>query len=107
MAEALASVSAQLQAGGVSLSFAVQAQIIADLEAMIALMAALTAAFGFTSAKAEVFTTDGPAVEFGGAVQAQAGAGIQGGLPSDRLQSVVIMTRYPAFIEAFFKVFLA
>jgi hypothetical protein len=106
MIEAFTAVSAQITAGGVSLNFAVQADIIASLKLMITAMAALTVAFG-EGAKAEVFGTTGPASEFSGACNAQVGAGIQGGSPTDQVQSIVIVTRYPAFIAAFLKVFLA
>lgn len=107
MVEALAAVSAQITAGGVSLNFAVQADIILTLKAQITAMAALMAAFGLTSAKAEIFEYAGPAYSFGAACDGEAGAGIQGGLPTDQMQAVVIMTRYPAFIAAFLQVFLA
>ena len=106
MLEALVAVEGQINAGGISLNFAVQADIIESLKLQIKAMLAFTIAFG-VGAKAEVFQTSGPAIELGGAVQAQAGAGIQGGLPTDQIQAIVIMTRYPAFIQAFLQVFLA
>jgi uncharacterized membrane protein (Fun14 family) len=103
--EALAAVEAQLTSGGVSLSFAVQADVIASLSAQAALIAGFLLALG--NAKAEVFTYSGDAASFASACGGQVSGGIQGGLPSDQCQALVFVTRYPAFMDALFKLVLA
>lgn len=101
--EAAAMVTAQLTSGGVTLNIAIQAELLAELEAQLILIAGFLAAFG-GGAKAEVFQYSGTAAGFGPAVAGEAGAGIQGGLPSDRIQALVMMGRYPAFFEALAKI---
>ena len=102
--EAAAMVTAQLTAGGVTLNIAIQAELLAELEAQLILIAGFLAAFGGGSAKAEIFSYSGTAAGFGPAVTGEAGAGVQGGLPSDRIQALVMMGRYPAFFEALAKI---
>jgi hypothetical protein len=105
--EALAVVEAQLNTGGVSFSFAVQADVIASLTAQLQLIAGFLMALGGAGAKAEVFTYSGDAASFGAACNGEVGGGIQGGLPADQCQALVLVTRYPAFMEALFKLVLA
>jgi hypothetical protein len=103
--EALAAIEVQLTSAGVGLNVAIQADVIASLRAQLNLILKFLSAMG--GAKAEVFTYSGDAASFGGACNGEVGGGIQGGSPSDQCQALVIMTRYPAFMEALFKLVLA
>jgi hypothetical protein len=101
--EAAAIVTAQLTTGGVTLNIAIQAQLLAELEAQLLLILGFLEAF-LPSAKAEVFTYDGTAAGFGPAVTGEVGAGMQGGLPSDSVKALVMVGRYPAFFDALAKI---
>ena len=103
--ELLAAVKGQLNTGGITFSFAVQADVEASLRLQLKLILGFLALLG--GAKAEVFTYAGTFDSFGAACNGEVGGGIQGGLPADQCQALVFVTRYPAFMEALFKLVLA
>jgi hypothetical protein len=107
--QAAAEVLAELQAstGGIGFSADVEADLIANLRLEASLLAGFIVALGMTGAKAEVFKYSGDAASFGAACNGEVGSGIQGGLPSDQCQALVFVTRYPAFMEALFRLVLA
>ena len=105
--EFLAVVEAQLNTGGITFSFAVQEDVITSLTAQLKLIEGFLLALGGADAKAEVFKYSGDAASFGAACNGEVGGGIQGGLPTDQCQALVLVTRYPAFMEALFKLVLA
>lgn len=106
--QAAGEVVAELEAstGSIGFSAEVEADLIASFDAEVTLIGQFLAALGLTSASAEIFTTLGPANEFGAVCNGQVGGGIQGGAPTDQCQAVVIVTRYPAFIQALMGVLL-
>jgi hypothetical protein len=104
--QAAADVLAELTAstGSIGFSADVEADLIASLRLELTLIGKFMAALG--GAKAEIFTTDGPASEFGAICGGEVGSGIQGGSPSDACHALVIVTRYPAFIDSLRQVIL-
>jgi hypothetical protein len=100
-------VLADLQAstGGIGFDVSVDAVLIGELEGYLALIGKFLLAMG-GSATAEVFTTTSQANEFATLCNSEVGSGVQGGAPTDQVQAVVFITRYPAFIDALFKLLL-
>ena len=105
--EAVVELQADLAAGaGIGFEADVEADLILELNGYLELIAQFMTAFGLSSATAEVFTYSGAADEFGAACNGEVGSGVQGGAPTDQCQAVVIVTRYPAFIQALMGVLL-
>jgi hypothetical protein len=98
---ALAAVTAQIKGAGLKFNASLYADMIASLKAQLALIGGFMGALG--GAKAEVFRYDGMAAGFGPAVQGEAGAGVQGGLSTDQIHAIVLMSRYPGFLESLLK----
>lgn len=95
-----------LQPPGVKFNVNANATLIALLQAQLALIAAIRAAFG--SAGVEAFLYQGPASTMAADVQTAIGGGLpSGGAPSDHVDAFIFSTRYPSTFAAMGKVFLA
>lgn len=92
-----------LQPPGVRFNIGANVSVIALLQAQLALIAELQAAFG--SAGVEAFVYDGPANSAGSEI-AGAIAGGSGGLVGEHIDALVFATKYPATFTAMGTVFV-
>lgn len=110
---AVARMAAQLQAaasgeiGAPSVTFnpTANVQVIAVLQAQLAVIAELQAAFG--EAGVDVYRFSGTAAAMSAEVGAALGGGLPSGNPSEHVDAYILATRYPSTFDAMGKVFVA
>lgn len=93
-----------LQPPGVVFNVAANASLIALLQAQIAVLAQLKAAFGVSGI--EAFFLGGAANVAGGEFSKAIAEGLPGGRGSDEIYALVLATRFPATFQAMAKVFI-
>ena len=93
-----------LQPPGVQFNIAANASVIATLQAQLAIIADLEAAFG--AAGVEAFVYDGSASAAGGEISGAIGTGLPGGSADEHIDALILATRYPDTFTAMGKVFV-
>jgi hypothetical protein len=87
--------------GGIGFNATVDAALILELGGYLDLISKFIFALGGSSALAELCKYAGPANAFGAAVNVEFGGGVQGSLPGDQIQAILLVTKYPAFVASF------